>query len=124
MIFSLNNRLVLEEYVKEGLKSKVMGGIATPGQRDGIKKLKVLVSTRLADGRDIPAGSYAYLREEALFSQAWSAKLFTCDSVPGKFMLVGLEWVEFIETTENNGRSDPLPISGFAMDLAGSYSKS
>lgn len=98
MIFSLNNRLVLEEYVKEGLKSKVMGGIATPGQRDGIKKLKVLVSTRLADGRDIPEGSYAYVREEALHTQTWSSKLFTSDAIPGKFILVDLPWIEFIET--------------------------
>jgi len=113
VIFSLNNRLILEEYVKEGLKSKVMGGIATPGQRDGIKKLKVLVSTRLVDGRDIPAGSYAYVREEALHTQAWSSKFFTCDGISGKFMIVGLEWVEFIETPPGPmSRPDPLPVSG------------
>lgn len=98
MIFSLNNRLLLEEYVKKGLESKVVGGIATPGQRDGIKKLKILAGTRLADGRDIPAGSYAYLREEALHTQAWSSKLFTCEGITGKFILVDLQWVEFIET--------------------------
>lgn len=99
MMFSVNNRLVLEEYVKEALKSEKVGGIATPGQRDGIKKLKVLVGTRLSDGRDIPEGSYAYLREEALHTQAWATKLFKCPSINGKFILVDLQWIEFIETT-------------------------
>jgi hypothetical protein len=99
MIFSLNNRLVLEEYVKEGLKSRVVGGIATPGQRDGLKKLKVLVGTKLANGTDIQQGSYAYLREEALHNQPWASKFFTCDGIEGKFMIVDLQWIEFIETT-------------------------
>lgn len=98
MIFSLNNRLVLEEYVKKGLESKVVGGIATPGQRDGIKKLKILVATRLADGRDIPAGSYAFIREEALHTQAWASKFFTTEGVTGRFMIADLPWIEFIET--------------------------
>lgn len=107
MIFSLNNKLVLEEYIKEGLKAQMVAGIATPGQRDGIKKLKVLVGTRLADGRDIPAGSYAYLREEALHTQAWSSKLFTTSGIVGKFMIVDLPWVEFIETPAITPVPDP-----------------
>ena len=112
MIFSLNNRLVLEEYVKEGLKSKVMGGIATPGQRDGIKKLKILASTKLPNGQEVDAGSYAFIREEALHTQAWASKFFTTENIPGKFMLVDLQWVEFIETvTNSHPRPAPLQVS-------------
>ena len=97
MIFSLNNRLIVEEYVKEGLKATVMGGIATPGQRDGIKKLKILVGTKLSDGRDVPEGSYAFIREEVLHVHQWASKPLTCSGIPGRFLIVELPYVEFIE---------------------------
>ena len=57
MTFSLNNRLVLETYVKKSLEAKVQGGIATPNQKDGVKGLRVLVEATLNDGRRIPVGS-------------------------------------------------------------------
>lgn len=98
MTFSVNNRLVLEQYVKEGLKAKVQGGIATPGQRDGLKPLKVLISTTLSDGRHVPQGSLAYIREEILHTHPWASKPLTCDTLPGKFMIVELNYVEFIDT--------------------------
>lgn len=101
MMFSLNNRLVLEQYVKEGLKAKVQGGIATPGQRDGVKGLRVLIGTKLSDGKEIPAGSIAYIREETLHSHPWASKLFTCEGLLEKFILVELPFVEFISTSDS-----------------------
>lgn len=95
MTFSLNNRLVLEEYKKEGLKAKIQGGIATPGQRDGVKGLQVLVDAFLPDGRHIPRGSTAYIREEVLHTHAWASKPLTCDTIPGRFLLVETTYVEF-----------------------------
>jgi hypothetical protein len=100
MTFSLNNRLVLEAYVKDGLRAKVQNGIATPGQRDGLKGLRVLVGTVLADGRHIPKGSTAYIREETLHNAAWAAKLLTCDFLTEKFILANLQDIELISTPD------------------------
>ena len=97
MTFSLNNRLIVEQYVKEGLKPKLMGGIATPGQRDGLKGLRVLIGTTLSDGRQVPQGSIAYIKEETLHTQSWAGKPLTCDTIPEKFMIVDLVYIEFID---------------------------
>lgn len=102
MTFSLNNRLILEPYVKEALRREVIGGIATPGQRDGMKGLKTLMPTRLTDGREIPAGSIAYIREETLHSQPWATKHFSSDTLPTKFIVVDLTYVEFISTPDGD----------------------
>lgn len=101
MTFSLNNRLVVEQYVKEGLKAKVVGGLATPGQRDGLKGLKVLVEGRLADGTRVPKGSTVYIREETLHVHQWASKPLSCDTIPEKFLLVDLQFIEFIDTPDN-----------------------
>jgi hypothetical protein len=101
MTFSLNNRVVLEQYIKEGLKAKISGGIATPGQRDGLKGLRVLMDAYLTDGRHIPKGSVAYLKEEVLHSHQWASKPLTCDTIDGKFLIVDLSFVEFFDTPGN-----------------------
>ena len=98
MTFSVNNRLIVEQYIKEGLKAKVSGGIATPGQRDGLKGLKVLVDATLLDGTKVPRGSIAYIREEVLHTHPWASKPLTCDTFSGKFLIVELSFVEFIDT--------------------------
>lgn len=98
MTFSLNNRLVVEQYIKEALRKETIGGIATPGQRDAVKGLKVLVGTTLSDGRNVPAGSIAYIREETLHNHPWASKPLTCETIPGKFLLVDLTFIEFITT--------------------------
>ena len=100
MTFSLNNRLVVEQYIKDGLRAKVQNGIATPGQRDGLKGLRVLIGTVLSDGRHVPAGSIAYIREEALHTQAWATKLLSCDFLSEKFIIVDLQYVEAIKIPE------------------------
>lgn len=98
MTFSLNNRLVLEQYIKEGLKSKISGGIATPGQRDGLKGLRVLVDAYLSDGRHIPRDSIAYIREEVLYTHAWASKPLSCVTMTEKFLLVESSYIEFFDT--------------------------
>lgn len=100
MTFSLNNRLVLQPYVRDGLRAQVKNGIATPGQRDGLKGLSVLVGTVLMDGRHVPAGSIAYIREEALHTQPWASKFLSCDFLKTQFMLVDLHHIEVIVTPE------------------------
>lgn len=101
---SVNNRFIVEQYVKEGLKAKVQGGIATPGQRDGLKGLRVLVDALIEfpNGREeIPAGSTVYIREESLHTQPWASKPLSCDKIEGKFMIVDLTYVEFIDVQED-----------------------
>ena len=97
-MFSVNNKLILEVYVKEGLKAKISGGIATPGQRDGVKGLKLLVDASTATHGNIPAGSLAYIKEEVLHNHSQTIfKHLTCDAIPDKFMSVDLQYVEFFE---------------------------
>lgn len=106
MTFSLNNRLVLEQYIKEGLKKEVRSGIATPGQANGLKGLKVLIRAvlTLPDGhsREIPVGSTAYIKEETLYNAAWAAKPLTCNTLPEKFMIVDLCHIEFFDISYEN----------------------
>lgn len=98
MTFSVNNRLIVEQYTKEGLKAKIQGGIATPGQRDGLKGLRVLIDATLPDGTKVPSGSIAYFREEILYTQAWASKPFSCDTLPVKFLIADLQFIEFFDT--------------------------
>jgi hypothetical protein len=102
MTFSINNRLVVEEYIKEGLKAKISGGIATPGQRDGLKGLRVLIEGRLNDGTRIPKNSMAYIREEILHTHAWASKPLSCATFPGKFLLAEIAHVEFIDIPDDS----------------------
>jgi hypothetical protein len=118
MTFSLNNRLVVEQYIKEGLKSKISGGIATPGQRDGLKGLLVLVDAHLSDGTHVPKGSIAYIREEILHTHAWASKPLNCDTFPGKFLIVELSHVEFIDTSMAIPKTiapTPMPTGGHTI---------
>ena len=95
-MYSINNRIVVEQYVKEGLKSKVVSGIATPGQRDGLKGLKVLVDFR-SEHVCIPVGSTVYVREEALHTHAWASKPLNCDKIGVPFLMLELSYVEFVD---------------------------
>lgn len=102
MTFSLNNRLVLEQYVKEALKKEIHNGIATPGQRDSVKGLRVLIEANLPDGRRIPKNSIAYIREEVLHTHPWASKPLSCATLPVKFLVVELNYIEFIDTPEGD----------------------
>ena len=103
MTFSVNNRLILEEYVKKGLEAQIQGGIATPGQRNGLRGLAVLMDTTDPHGRPISKGSTAYIREEILYnaSNTW-AKPLTCPTLPGKFIIAEHQYIEFIDDSTAN----------------------
>ena len=98
MMYSVNNHLILETYTKEALKPKLAGGIATPGQRDAVKGLMLLMDANLPDGRHIPKGSYAYFREEALHTHGMFSKHYNCVTIPGNFIIVETSLVEFYVT--------------------------
>lgn len=114
MTFSLNNRLIVEPYIKEGLKAKISGGIATPGQRDGLKGLKVLMDAYLSDGRKIPEGSVAYIREEVLHTHPWASKPLTwTQSTIGSFLIMESSYVEFFVTSDDaTWKPTPNPTQG------------
>lgn len=65
-MLSLNNRLILEQYVKQEIKINTEGGMARMEHKISLKPLKVLADAKLADGTMIYAGSVAYLKEEYL----------------------------------------------------------
>lgn len=96
---SINNRIVVEVYKKEGLKSSVNNGFAMISQKVQVKGLKVLMDASIVDkfgGFTIPKGSTVYIREEHLHSSPWAQKILESDAVEGQFMIVDLNFIEFI----------------------------
>jgi hypothetical protein len=102
--FSLNNRLILEAYKTDGtIKANVQNGFATIAQKVQLKGLRVLVEARIAHGDTyyvIPRNSVAYIREEYLHSQPWAKKIFECDTLDQKFIVVEMAHVEFVDMPE------------------------
>lgn len=99
MTFSLNNRLILEPYSKEGLRPETKNGLITPGQRDGIKGLRVLMGTKLSDGTEVPPGSTVYFREEVLHNAAWAYKKYKSDFI-GEHIIAPSDMVEYVSTPD------------------------
>lgn len=93
---SMNNRLVVEAYKKEGLKSSVNNGFAMIAQKVVVKGLQVLMDAKLPDGTFVPKGSTAYIREETLHTQQWAQKALEADTLPVPFLIVDMSYVEFI----------------------------
>ena len=101
MTLSMNNRLILEVYQQTGVKSVNQHGLSMPGQRDGIKGLRILVGITLPDGRHVPAESIAYIREEFLYNVPWTKKIFKCDFLPEPFMVADLAHIDMIRTPDS-----------------------
>ena|SRR5271157_6207922 len=105
---SLNNRIIVEPYVSDRvLKSTTGSGFALIQQKVGLKGLKILMDAKIdglgqysIDGISAPKmlskGSIAFIREEYLHTQEWAKKLMECEGIEGKFMIVDLQFVEFI----------------------------
>lgn len=93
---SVGNKLIVESYQKEGLKSSVSNGFAFVEQKVMLKGLKVLVDAYLSDGTHIPVGSLAYIKEEELHTKPWAQKILQCDALSQTFIVVDLSNVEFI----------------------------
>lgn len=99
--FSVNNRLIVEPYVKEGLKPEVKSGFAMVSQKVTVKGLKLLVEAHIRESSEIsralPVGSTIYIREELLHTQPWALKRYEAEGVEGPFMIVDLANVEFVK---------------------------
>lgn len=101
--FSLNNRLIVEAYkTDKSLRANVSNGFATIAQKTGLKGLKVLIGTTLSDGRHIPAGATAYIREEILHTAPWAQKALESETINIPFIIVDLSAVEYV-----NNPADP-----------------
>lgn len=95
--FSLNNRIIVEAYkTDKSLRANVSSGFATIAQKTALKGLTILVGTTLTDGRVIPAGAVAYIREEILHTAAWAQKALECDTIKTPFLVVEMNFVDFI----------------------------
>lgn len=93
---SMNNRLIVQVYKKEALKSEIKNGFALIQQKVSLKGLKVLVDCKLSDNTLVRKDSTAYIKEETLHTQAWAQKALECDALKEPFLIVDLSYVEFI----------------------------
>lgn len=101
--FSLNNRLVVEAYkTDKSLKATVSNGFAMVQQKVALVGLTVLIGTKLSDGRFVPAGATAYIREQLLHTQPWAQTHLQCDTIDKPFIIVDCTHVEFV-----SGPGDP-----------------
>ena len=94
---TVNNRLIVEMYKKEALRSTEKSGFAFVAQKLSLKGLKLLVNAKLNDGSFVMKDSVVYVKEELLHTQAWAQKGMECDSIEGQFLIVDLIHVEFIK---------------------------
>lgn len=99
--YSVNNRLLVESYKEDrGLKATVNSGFAMVSQKVNVKGMKVLMDAELTVGNQlwgrVRKGDIVYIREEYLHSQPWAKKSFTSEAVEGDFMIVDLQYVEFV----------------------------
>lgn len=93
---SFNGKLILEAYIHTEVKAEIRSGWATASQKNNLKGLKVLVQADFPDGTSVPAGSTAYLKEEYLHSQIWAKNKLKCDTIPGEFIVVSMNDIEFV----------------------------
>jgi hypothetical protein len=100
-MFSVNNRLILEKYTKEGLrKDDSKTGFAMIAQKTRLKGLRLLVDAKIVDGTKdgyvIGKGSIIYIKEETLHTAPWAAKFLECDKIGEPFMIVDSAHIEFV----------------------------
>lgn len=93
---SLNNRLIVEKYVKGELRHKERNGFALIDQKLNLKGLKVLVDAYLTGHILVKRGSVAYIREEVLHTAAWAQKALESDTLSVPFIIADLSQVEYI----------------------------
>lgn len=97
---SLNNRIIVEAYKKEALKSEIKNGFATIQQKASLKGLRVLMDAKLSDGTLVLRGSTAYIKEESLHTQAWAQKVLDSSTLGTPFIIVDASQVEYIAPPE------------------------
>jgi hypothetical protein len=95
--FSLNNRVIVEPYkTDKTLKAEVRNGFAMIEQKVTVKGLKLLAEAHTEKYGFISKGSMVYIRESYLHSQEWAKTIFKSDGIEGPFIIVDLNFVEFI----------------------------
>ena len=97
---SFNNKLILEAYRQTEIRAEGNKGWIQAGQKNNLKGLKVLVQATLPNGETIPAGSKAWIKEDFLHTQPWAKDIRKCETLPGEFILVTMNEVEFISPPE------------------------
>jgi hypothetical protein len=112
MNFSMNNRFVVEPYMSDRqIKTTGGQGFAMIQQKVKLVGLKLLMSVRTdqvhqiaVDGFQssgpimIPSGATVWIKEELLYTQEWAKKIYECEAVEGKFIIVDKAFVEFISS--------------------------
>lgn len=98
---SLNNRFMVEPYKGDrALKANTTGGFAIVQQKVSIVGLMLLADALICLGgenvRTLAKGSKVYIKEELLFTQPWAQKVYESDAIEGKFIIVDLNYVEFV----------------------------
>jgi len=94
------NKLILEAYEHTEIRAEGKKGWIQASQKINLKGLKVMVDAKLSDGTTIMAGSTAFIKEESLHTQPWAKAKLKCDTLPGEFILVTMNEVEFISPPE------------------------
>jgi len=97
---SFNGKLVLEVYVHTEVRSNTTKGWTGVVQKNNLKGLKVLVDANLPNGSSVSAGSVAWIKEDLLHSSPWAKDVRKCDFIPGEFILVNMNEVEFVSPPE------------------------
>lgn len=106
MIYSMNNRLILESYKEDRsirANTNAVKGFAMADQKIKCHGLLVLADAYISVGTEtkfVPAGSHAYIKEELLAKQPWAQKVLKSDAVVGDFIIVDLMYVEFISESK------------------------
>lgn len=103
---SLNNRLIVEKYVKGEIRAKEKNGFALIDQKTQVKGLKVLADAILSGNVFVRQGSIAYIREEVLHSAAWAQKSLESSAIPVPFLIADLSQVEFITPSIYKSEND------------------
>ena len=97
---SFNNKLILEAYTHTEIRPEGNRGWVQAAQKNNLKGLKVLVQANLPDGTVVPVGSTAYLREDFLHTSPAAKNKLKSDTLPGEFILVTMNEVEYISPPE------------------------
>lgn len=97
---SFNNKLVVEAYIHTEIRPEGNKGWITASQKNNLKGLRVLIQANLPDGTVVPVGSMAFIKEESLHTSLWAKNKLKSDTLPGEFILVTMNEVEYISPPE------------------------
>jgi hypothetical protein len=97
---SYNNKLIVEAYKHQEIRPEGNKGWIQAGQKNNLKGLQVLIQATLSNGDTIQPGSKVWIKEDFLHTQVWAKDVRKCETLPGEFILVSMNEVEFISPPE------------------------